>query len=363
MHALFVSTPPGLESVCLEEMRALGVRGRREGPGGIACGGSSRDLLLLHLMLRTASRILLHLAEGPVSGLGRVLRQVDFRPFLQADARFSVEIAGGGKDQGRLVREVEGAVRGALPRSERVDHGGPSLHLRIDRGRFVLRLDATGAHLHRRGYRMETGAAPLRENLAAGILSLAGWKGETPLLDPMCGSGTFLIEGAWISQGRGPGVGRTFACESWPSFPEGLSASLREELRGRELPAPLAPIVGSDVKAGALGVARRNAARAGVLSFLELRRADAAEIVPPPGGGPGLVVANPPYGKRVGERGALGPIYEGFGRALRERFSGWSFAILLMDPRLGAALRLPVEREVPLRNGGLPCTLLLGALP
>ncbi|AKU93247.1 THUMP domain-containing class I SAM-dependent RNA methyltransferase [Vulgatibacter incomptus] len=361
MRALFIVTPPGLEGPCVHEARTLGADDVREVVGGVECRGDPAAILRLNLGLRTGSRILLRLGEGRLADLGGLAASVDWRSFMRPSGTVAIEVAGGGSRPGALERQVREEVLRQVPAARFVSaEAEQSVHLRLSQGTLTLSLDTTGPHLHMRGYRQETGAAPLRENLAAGILLLAGYDGSQALVDPMCGSGTFLIEAATIALRRAPGSLRTFACEGWPSTPEGLGAQVRQELRALERSAP-APIVGSDRNAGALGVARRNATRAEVFDSITLGRVDVADAAPPPGPR-GILVANPPYGKRLGEARELGSLYRGFGERLRSAFGGWTVAILVADPALGAALRLREPRAIPLRNGGIPCTLLLAEI-
>jgi putative N6-adenine-specific DNA methylase len=379
VQRFFVSTPPGLEGICLRELEALGFAGSVAGSGGVDTSGDLRDLATMTLALRTASRILLRLWSGAATSWERELRRVDLRPFLPAGATVEVDVVGAGAHPARFRLPIERLVAEQVPTATIVAGGaaqappgprereeGPSspaarLQVRVHRGQATLSVDASGEHLHRRGYRMETGAAPLRENLAAGILALAGWRPELALLDPMCGSGTFLIEGAFWALGKGPGMALSFAWDEWPTAPAGLGDPVRAALRATERERPPAPILGKDLRAGALGVARRNADRAGVLPFLGLERGDVADLHPPDTP-PGVVVVNPPYGRRVGEPGDLTRLYRSLGPSLR-RFSGWKVGVLVMDEKLGALLGLPGAARIPLRNGGLPCTLLVAELP
>ncbi len=363
MLDLFVIAPPGLEAACAAELRGLGASGVAVQTGGITCSGEPRTLARLNIGSRIASRVLVRLCEAPPGDLRRALAQVDFGAFLEPGEAFVVDVAGGGSRPGELSRPVEEAIAKAVPRARAAGKAEPAqtFAVRLAQGRVTVSVDASGEHLHLRGYRQETGVAPLRENLAAGILALAGWTGDTPLFDPMCGSGTFLIEGALQALRRAPGLERAFASERWPCMDPEAVAAAREALRAAERAAPPAPLVGADKNAGSLGVARRNAQRAGILEHLQLSRADAT-AAEPPADGPGLVVTNPPYGKRVGEERELADLYRRFGARLRECFSGWTAAVLVPDPRLEAHLGLSGAQAFALRNGGLPTRLLVAQL-
>jgi putative N6-adenine-specific DNA methylase len=213
--------------------------------------------------------------------------------------------------------------------------------------RFTVSADSSGELLHRRGWRTEAGEAPLRETLAAGVLLLASWRPAEPLVDPTCGSGTFLVEAALAATGRAPGAGRSFAFQRWP----GHDAELLDRLVAgiRPHPAPAA-IRGSDADAAVVEVARRNAERAGVAGAVTIEHAPvhAARL---PDGPTGLVVANPPYGHRLDATRAL---YRDLGRLARQ--NRWRLAVLTADARLLAACGRPRATH-RLRNGGLPVTL------
>ena len=234
---------------------------------------------------------------------------------------------------------------------------GCTLLLREAGGTLTLSVDTSGEPLHRRGYRQEVSRAPLRETLAAGILQLAGYDGVEPLVDPMCGSGTFLIEAGGRSRELAPGLQRAFAFEAFPMHVPTAWAERRARAQAQAAAAPRGTLHGFDLNAGALGTARRNARRAGLT--LALERRDVRTLTPPVAG-PGLLVANPPYGKRVGEGEDLPGLYRALGATVRGAFAGWRAAVLSPDEHaLLAALALPSARRVPLRNGGLRCVLVL----
>lgn len=204
--------------------------------------------------------------------------------------------------------------------------------------------DSSGDLLYLRGYREEIGRAPMRETLAAGVLGLAGYDGTERLWDPMCGSGTLLIEAALMAKGLAPGANRKFAFQTWPGHDAKRFAALP-----RAMPRQAPPLTGTDLNAGALGVTRRNAKRAGVLEALKLERADAAKVKPE--GAPGLLVANFPYGKRV-ERGDLGAVVAN----LAAQFTGWRYAFLVEGNTFG----LKAEHVHAVANGGIRCKLVVG---
>ena len=364
---LFVTTTPGLEEVLAEEARALGRVSRME--EGVRLEGPRGLHRAANLHLRCASRVLLRVANLEVRdarALESALKGVCLAAFRgpQGLALGSVEVRGA--PYGR--REVEAAASRALrlvrpdPRAgasvgndpgRGADPFAPApvgVWLRAVGGQLTVSVDTSGALLFRRGYRQEVSRAPLRETLAAGILALAGHRSDETLVDPMCGSGTFLIEGAWRAMGRAPGSLRPFAFEAFPSHDPAAWSAQKQRAVQAEGTAP--KVYGRDLNAGALGTARRNARRAGVQPALVLERTDLSQQGPP-AGPPGLVVVNPPYGKRVGERAELEGLYQTLGSVLRERFRGWRAAVLVPDARLSRALALPDVASHPLENGGL----------
>jgi putative N6-adenine-specific DNA methylase len=230
---------------------------------------------------------------------------------------------------------------------------GADLHVRRASGRAMLSVDAAGEPLHRRGWRARIGAAPLRETLAAALLRVAGWTGDRPFLDPMCGSGTLAIEAALMAARRAPGLDRTFAFERFPGHDAGRTARLRERLRAEARPVTV-PIHASDRNMGVLRLAQKNAVAAGVELVVRFERGDAAAIAPPPGGA-GLCAVNPPFGVRLDEDAA------GAWRALGQltlRLPGWALTVLGPDRGLERLLPLPPRQSVAVRNGGLACQLL-----
>jgi putative N6-adenine-specific DNA methylase len=305
LQRIFCACAPGLEPVLAAELAGLGLAARAV-PGGAEAEGEEAAALAC-LAARAADAVLLRLWEGPAPALR----------------------------QGR--REAARAA-GPLP-----------LLVRSAGGRATVSVDAAGAPLFKRGWRARVGAAPLRESLAAGILLACGWDGATPFLDPMCGSGTLAIEAALLAARRAPGLGRAFAFERLPGHDPARAARLRARLAAQER-AVTVPILASDRNGGAVRIASRNAAAAGVGEIVRISRAEAASVVPPPG--PGLCAVNLPYGVRLEERGARDAL-----AALARRLRGWDLAVLA-PARGEAPLPLPALSRIRLRNGGLSCRLL-----
>jgi putative N6-adenine-specific DNA methylase len=360
---IFVQCLPGLESVLQAEGRRIGEV--HPVAGGVEIEGLAGVHAEAALVLRVAERVLLRLVEFPVRRWPEVeagLRSVHLADVAEPGAAVvleaSLRLPGAPAPRalaGILTRQWQRPVQPARP-EDRVGER-PRLVLRVAQGRASLSADAGGELLHRRGWRQETSRAPMRETLAAGVLALAGYAPDRPLRDPVCGSGTLIIEAALLARSVAPGLGRTFAAEHWPRAMRDDWPGRRDRLRSLVRAVTGAPIVGSDVNAGALGTARRNARRAGVLADLQLERAD-VEAATPGASGPGLVVGNLPYGLRVEGRGGLQAFDSALARTLSREFGGWRKALLVDDEsRLTRVGGIHPDQVYRLVNGGLPVVL------
>ena len=216
-------------------------------------------------------------------------------------------------------------------------------------------LDSSGEPLFKRGYRTATGEAPLRENLAAGIVRLSGWAQPEALLDPMCGSGTLLIEAALIAFNIAPGARRSFGFEKLKNFDRKQWEQLRRAAHANERPRQPLPIHGADLYGDELKIARANIAAAGLEGLIELKQANVLELPAPSPSG--VIVANPPYGVRLGEKNELADFYPQLGDALKKKFAGWRAYILSADRDLPKLIRLAASKRTPLFNGALECRL------
>ncbi len=363
VERMFLQCTPGLEGALEAEARVLGRA--HQISGGVVVDGAAGQYAQAALVLRLAERILLRIFESSVVSWAQVeagLRSVSLAGVAEPGAPVVVEatlrVSGAptvgtlpgllGRVWGREVRRASGEDRGGR---------GVRLVLRVVDGTASLSADVGGTLLHRRGWRQEVSRAPLRETLAAGVLALASHSSEVPVWDPVCGSGTLVIEAALIARGVPPGLGRSFAAEAWPGAAQVDWAGRRELLRAGVRPRAPAAIVGSDLNAGALGTARRNARRAGVLEDLRLERVDVAALQP--GAlAPGLLVGNLPYGVRVNARGGLDSFDSALAGALTGPFRTWRRALLVDDPaRLSRAGGRTPDRVHRLLNGGIPVVL------
>ncbi len=337
--------------------------------GGVAVTGPPGVHRRLNLHLRTASRVVLRLGEFNASDLqtlGKELRRISLERYWDGKkpVRLGISAQQSALKSSRQILPVASAAW-RLPLKASGDPPNGSnllLQLRLDRDLCTVSVDTSGELLHRRGYRQETSIAPARETLAAAMLWWAGYRGDEPLVDPMCGAGTILIEGSWIALRRAPGSRRRFAFEDWPSFDGTAWRDELERARGAELSRPLERIVGFDIHAGSLGVARRNARRAGAVDHLRLERSDIRALPARQEPGPGLVAANLPYGKRVGEPSKLKDLYRDLAGLLRARFPGSRAVLLVPESKLGESIGIDVQQRLPVRNGGLRCQFLLGTI-
>jgi putative N6-adenine-specific DNA methylase len=252
------------------------------------------------------------------------------------------------------VCDVFREQRGSRPD---VDTQSPDvrIHAFLTRDEATFYLDTSGDALFKRGWRTTGGDAPIRENLAAGILRLTGWAPPTPLLDPMCGGGTFLVEAAMMALDAAPGLDRSFGFERLANYDAGLWRTLRDKARARRRPVARLPIYGSDKSGSALGTARENLAGLGLADAVELKQMDILDGGPPAAGG--ILVMNPPYGERLGSADELVAFYPRLGDALKQRYAGWTAYILTADLNLAKLIRLKATKRTPLYNGALECRL------
>lgn len=374
----FAVTAPGLEMLCASELADLGIRGRPE-EGGVAWRGSMESVARANLWLRTASRVIVRVAEFKATAFFELEKQakqipwklyvpnggrVDFRVTCRKSKLYHSDAVAQ-----RFATAVEWNVTGAKAgrANESDDDESPEANsqqlfvVRFVRDVCTVSVDSSGALLHMRGYRQQLAKAPLRETLAASVLLGAGWDGTTPLTDPMCGSGTIPIEAALIARRMAPGRNRSFAFLNWPEFDKTTWASIVAEARAKELPSAPIKLEGFDRDRGAIEASNANAERAGVAADITFAEQPISAL--PPANGEGLVAVNPPYGVRVGESAPLRNLYAQLGNVLRARRSGWRLAILGADRTLERQIQLELEERFATRNGGIPVRLMVGAVP
>ncbi|MBB5687997.1 class I SAM-dependent RNA methyltransferase [Roseomonas alkaliterrae] len=352
---IFLATAPGLEPVLAEEVRLKGFKRPRTVPGGVLTRGGWPEVWRANLWIRGANRVLARLAAFPVTHLAQLdarARAMPWRDWLRPDIPFRVE-ASCTKSRiyhsGAAAERIARAIRAATGATE--DPGAEvAVMARLDHDLCTISLDTSGEPLHKRGFKAEVNAAPLRETLAALFLRRCGFDGSEPVLDPMCGSGTFVIEAAEIAARLNPGRARAFAFERLATFDAAAWERMRAANPGR---VPAVRFHGSDRDAGAVAMSRANAERAGVAAWTSFRQAPVSEARPPEGP-PGLVMVNPPYGGRLGEARGLAPLYQALGRTLAAHFRGWRVGLVAADARLARATGLPfLPGDPPVPHGGL----------
>ena len=363
-ESFFASCPRGLESLLLQELSSFGGKELKQTPGGIAFSGSWEVCYRANLWSRIASRILWRVTDFPYKneeGLYAAAKAVDWPRHFSVNRKIRVNVTAQKSPLKSLefaTLKIKDAVcdlfRDKAGSRPDVDRAAPDvrIHAFLEEAKGILYLDTSGEALFKRGWRMDIAEAPMRENLAAGIIMLSGWKFDQPLLDPMCGGATLLSEAAAMARGRAPGAKRSFGFEKLSLF----DSKLWEKIRNERTVEPVEPrLYGSDTDPEALQAARRNLGAAGVERWVRLEQGDVLERAAPEGGG--VMVANPPYGERIGSAEDLAALYPKLGDALKKKFAGWSCFIFTADMRLPKLIRLQPSRRTPLWNGALECRL------
>jgi putative N6-adenine-specific DNA methylase len=359
----FATCPRGLEALLVRELGELGAAANAV-PGGVAFTGGWDACYRANLWSRLASRVLWRIGEFRYRNEQEVYAAalgIDWPRYFAVQQTLRVNVTAQKSPLKSLefaTLRIKDAVcdrfRQAIGKRPSIERTDPDVrvHAFLEADRGALYLDTTGEPLFKRGWRAGAAEAPLRENLAAGIIILTGWKPDEALLDPMCGGGTLLVEAAAMARARAPGAKRRFAFEKLRAFDAPLWESVKREQRGIEQ-AP--QIYGSDAEPKALNAARRNLAEAGVERWVKLERADVLERTAPAPAG--VMVMNPPYGERMGNAEELARFYPLLGDALKQRYAGWRCYIFTADLRLPKLIRLQPSRRTPLWNGALECRL------
>ena len=367
MPEFFAPCPRGLEAVLLSDLTALGAQNARATEGGVEFSGDWALCYRANLESRIASRILWRVAETQYRNEQDIYKaafELQWQRWFDVTNTIRVNttaIRCPLKSLEFITLRIKDAVcdrfRAERGRRPNVDTRSPDVRIAafLDARNVTVYLDTSGEPLYKRGYRAERGEAPLKENLAAGILALTGWDTEEPLFDPMCGSGTFLIEAAMMALRIPPGAGRGFGFERLLAHDPKLWRALREAATGAHQKQRALPVFGADVSGKELRLAHQNLKAAGLDRAVELRKTDVLEVSAP---APfGTMVLNPPYGVRIGERKAMAEFYPQLGSALKNRFAGWRCYILSADPDLPRLIRLKATKRTPLFNGPLECRL------
>ncbi|HEX6924787.1 MAG TPA: hypothetical protein VF167_05135 [Longimicrobiaceae bacterium] len=370
-RSIFVVTAPGLERVAARELLDLGISGEVQA-GGVEVRGGRSTLYDLNLRLRSASRVLVRIAEFRARTFFELERhgaRVPWKEYIAPGRPVRVRVTSRksklyheGAIEERLLRAIGSeAAQGGAEETE-----GEAEQLFVVRtfyDRFLISVDSSGALLHRRGYRQALARAPLRESVGAALLLASGWDAREPLLDPFCGSGTIPIEAALIARRIAPGLAsrdrsaRNYAFRSWPEFDADLFDELVARCREEELPTTPVRIAGSDRDAGAVAAALANAGRAGLENDVEITQRPLSAASP--AGDGGWIVTNPPYGARVGKTRALRDLYAALGKVAPRLAPSGRLVLLSAHRVLEAQTGLPLHELFSTRNGGIPVRALM----
>jgi putative N6-adenine-specific DNA methylase len=369
----FAIVAPGLASLAAAELQALGVPPLVVESAGVAFAGHPEAVLRVNMHARLVSRVVVRLATFTARDFATLEKAAQRVPWARVLAPGETALLSVTCRKSRLYHSdavAERVARGitrALP-GVRTDVAARDdddevvplstatrvqrVLVRFDRDECTISADASGALLHRRGWRLATAKAPLRETLAAALLVASGWPGDAPLLDPLAGAGTIPIEAALMARRIAPGLSRDFACESWPGADRSLATRMRDAARAQVLPSAPAPIVCADRDPGAIEAARANAERAGVANDLQFVQ-QALSATSLDGIGPrGWLVTNPPWGIRTGDPATLRALWGSLGALVRAGGAAWTFTAVVPDPALAKELRLSLDRVLITTAGG-----------
>ncbi|WP_370334626.1 class I SAM-dependent RNA methyltransferase [Parvularcula marina] len=347
---IFAIVQPGLEPLLLDEVRELGWTAAKAQPGGISFEGGWPDVWRANLLLRGAGRVLVRIGAFRAEHLAQLdkrSRQLPWAEFIPEGRRVRVEATCRKSriyHSGAAAERIEKSLRLATA-AVRGDVDDLRVFVRIDQNICTVSIDTSGELLHKRGYKHDVGKAPLRETQAALFLRACGYNGAEPVLDPMCGSGTIVLEAAEIAKGLAPGRGRSFAFENLRGFDLSVWGQMKKEIASAEIGSEQM-FRGFDCDEGVVAASTANAERAGLASITSFSKQNISNLERPEGPA-GLVLVNPPYGARIGEGHALSSLYQTLGRRLKEAFSGWRAGIITSEERLAKATGLPFSEIGP----------------
>ncbi len=369
MNQFFATCPRGLEAVLAQELATLGANQVKATDGGARFSGPMALCYRVNLESRVASRVLWQIDSAPYRNEEDVYqraRGLPWESWFTPHQTIAVKVTAQHcalKSLEFITLRIKDAAcdhfRDLTGIRPSVDTRAPDvrIHAYFDAQQFTLYLDTSGETLFKRGYRQFTGEAPLRENLAAGILKLTGWEPGVPLFDPMCGSGTFVLEASLMALHIPPGSKRPFGFERLKNFEASVWEPIRAAATAQPVTSTTLPIYGSDHDKWAVMDAQKNLENAGLTGVATVQEKDVLDIVAPAANG--VLVMNPPYGERIGEADELAELYPKLGSVLKQRFAGWKVGIFTADTRLPKLMRLKPSRKIPLFNGAIECRLYL----
>jgi len=377
-YQFFATTPKALEGILTDELRSLGITQLKATTAGVAFSGDLESAYRVCLWSRVANRVLLVLSTFDVRSqddLYRAVQQINWFEHFNADGSFVVSFSS--KNSNVITNSHFGALKvkdaivdqmrakfGVRPSID-TQHPNLRINVHLNGEKAELSLDLSGESLHRRGYRDVSIEAPMKENLAAAMLLRCGWQKlaeqGASLLDPMCGSGTLLLEAAMIAADVAPALGREyFGFLGWKKHDKECWQKLRRDAEWRKIVGikKLPMIVGFDKNKNTIHTALKHVANAGLEGKIHIERRDIADAKPPASWQKGLVVCNPPYGERLGDEAETAVLYEQFGQTLKNNFLGWQAALIISNPELGFRLGIRSQKPITLFNGALECRLL-----
>ena len=368
MTDYFASVAQGLEELAAQELVQLGAQAVRTQPRGVAFQGDRELLYRCNLWARIPFRILEQVRQAPcrhADDLYDLVYDLDWSPYLTPEMTFAVEVTGRTERLNHshfTALQVKNAVidqqREVWGQRSSVDLQQPDLriHLHLYREQATLSLDSSGESLHRRGYRTAMGLAPLKENLASGLMRWTGWQADLPLMDPLCGSGTLLLEGSLQALKVAPGLGRGFGFQGWPDYDADLWERLCQQAQLERVDSLGVPVLGRDRQSEVVDQARWNAMECGLTDQLDFRAERLEELEAP--APEGILVCNPPYGERIGRVETLGRFYRLLGDVFKQRFRGWTAYVLSGNRELTQQIGLRSAQRWPVNNGAIPCQWL-----
>ena len=363
----FATCPRGLEALLADELLAQHALKIDVTDGGVSFEGNLDTMYRVNLHSRIATRIMSRVGQGGYASEEDIYKatfKLNWPSWFKVNQTIRVKVTGVKcplKSLDFVTLRIKDAVcdrfreEGALRPSVSVRDPDVRIHAYLTQDQYQLYLDTSGAPLYQRGFRDVSVIAPLRENLAAGILMLTGWKPPAPFLDPMCGSGTFLIEAAMMAVNQPPGMKRTFGFQKLTSFDESLWKKIENEATNKMKPIEFLDIYGSDMDLRAVRVARHNLKVAGLEEVAKVMQSDFVKLEPPTS--EGVLVTNPPYGQRIGEDEDLKEVYPVWAKHMKESFGGWNTYFLTADLEMPKDMRLKPTKKTPLFNGALECRL------
>ncbi|EAV47039.1 Putative RNA methylase:THUMP [Methylophilales bacterium HTCC2181] len=364
-HHYFASCPRGLEEVLQQELMEIHANDIKRVDGGMLFSGDKEVLYKANLSSRIATRILCLVKQGSYENEDDIFNaalSVEWTTWFALEKTIKVSttaIQCPLKSIDFMTLRIKDAVcdifREKTGKRPDVEVRDPDIriHLFLEKNNFSLYIDTSGAPLHQRGFRTASVEAPIKENLAAGIIKLSGWNPGEPFLDPMCGSGTFLIEAAMIASNQAPGLNRNFGFMAWKSFDNILFSTIKKTYMDQVTKKDFLKIYGSDKDLRAIRVSKKNLTLAGFENSVQLVCKQFSEITPPYS--EGVLVTNPPYGERIGEE--LDSAYPEWATSLKQSFAGWRTYFLTNDFRMPKLMRLSPSKKTPLYNGALDCRL------